>query len=135
MDITAPPPPPDIGTTGSGWRTVSLVSWLAILVSLIAVAMSSRTIGRSVWWLGPPTNTASPLFLAIPTALVVLPAMAWYRHHIRARDIDLICAFLIVVISVPDFPNRPGTAAAMLTVGIAALLQSIAVRVATRHYR
>lgn len=36
-----------------GWRTVSFISWIATLAALVAVAISSRTIGQPVWWLGP----------------------------------------------------------------------------------
>lgn len=134
MDISTPPPP-EAGPQSNGWRTVSLLSWTAILGAVIAVAISSRTIGRAVWWLGPPANPATPVFLLIPVALVVLPPLAWYRRHVSAHNIDLACAVLLIVISVPDFADRPGTAVAMLVVGLAALTQSIAVRVATRHYR
>jgi len=134
MDISTPPPP-EVAPNRNGWRTVSLFSWTAVLGAVIAVAISSRTIGRAVWWLGPPANPATPLFLLIPIALVVLPLLAWYRRHVSAHNIDLACAIALVLISAPDFADRPGTAFGMLVVGIAALMQSIAVRVATRHYR
>jgi hypothetical protein len=75
------------------------------------------------------------VFLVIPVALVVLPLLAWYRRHLFAHNIDLVCAVLLILISFPDFADRPGSAVAMIVVGLAALVQSIAVRVATRHYR
>jgi len=134
MDLTTPPPP-ESRPHNNGWRSVSLVSWAGVLGAVIAVAISSRTTGRAVWWLGPPANPANPVFLVIPVALVVLPLLAWYRRHLFAHNIDLACAVLLILISFPDFADRPGSAVAMIVVGLAALVQSIAVRVATRHYR
>ena len=114
---------------------MSCVSWVAILAGVIAVAISSRTIGRPVWWLGPPTDAASPLFLLLLVGVVALPPLAWFVRLPSAPRLDMVCAVLLIGIAIPDFPSRPGTAAAMLVIGIAAFGQSIAVRVATRHYR
>lgn len=120
---------------GSGWRSVLIVTWFAVFACMLAIAVSSRTIGRPVWWLGPSTRPAPLAAVAIPIVLVFAPlatAMRAPRHCVRT---SLVCAILLIVNALPDVPDRFAVAIGAGTVGAAALLATIGVMVGQRQYR
>lgn len=120
---------------GSGWRSVLIITWFAVFACVLAVAVSSRTIGRPVWWLGPSTNHSPWVFLAVPVVIVFAPlaaAMRWPRRAIRA---SLVCSLALVATAVPDAGDKRAVAIAVATVGGAALLATIGVMVGERQYR
>ena len=120
---------------GSGWRSVLIVTWFAVFACVLAVAVSSRTIGRPVWWLGPTTNHAPWIFLAVPIVIVFAPlaaAMKYPRHGIRA---SLVCSLGLIATAVPDAGDKRAVAIAVATVGGAALLATIGVMTGGRQYR
>ena len=134
-----PPAPPttsaaETGAPG-GWRTILFVTWILTLGALVAVAVSSRTIGRPVWWLGPSVNPAHPLAVMIPVAIVVCPLVVAVRHPRRMGVVGIASAVALAATSIPDVSDKPGVAIAVLTVAVAALGGSVAVFMAARHYR
>jgi len=119
----------------SGWRTVLLVTWVGTFACMLAVAVSSRTIGRPIWWLGPSTSPAPLLFVAVPIVLVLAPLAAVMRRPAFAARVSLVSSVLLLLSGVPDAPDRMAIAVATWTVGGAALLATIAVMVGARQYR
>jgi hypothetical protein len=130
-----PPSAPTQAEPGSGWQTVSAVTWIAVLSSLIAVTISSRTIGRPVWWIGPTVDPAPAYLMLIPIACVVIPLVATIRLPRRMAMIGCICSLLLMATAIPDFTASPAIAIAIFVIGIAALAESIALVLVTRHYR
>lgn len=120
---------------GSGWQTVSAITWIAVLSSLIAVTISSRTIGRPVWWIGPTVDPAPAYFMLIPIACVIIPLVATFRLPARMAVIELVCSIALMATAIPDIHASPALAMAVLVIGIAALAESIALVLVTRHYR
>ena len=119
----------------SGWRTVLLVTWVGTFACMLAVAVSSRTIGRPVWWLGPSTSPAPVICVAVPVLIVLAPLAAVMRRPALAPRVSLVSSVLLLLTGIPDAADRMAIAAATWTVGGAALLATIAVLVGARQYR
>ena len=119
----------------TGWRTVSFISWIAVLAALIAVAISSRTIGRPVWWLGSRFHPAPAIFMLVPLSVIVTPLVAtWRAPEIMVRT-SIICSLLLGVTAIPDVSDSPATALGIVVVALASFLSSIAQVLVARKYR
>lgn len=133
-------PAPDIDDTkdggiSDGWRTVSLISWIGVFGALLSVAVSSRTIGRPIWWLGPSGNPAPLVFLVVPIVLTVTPiAVTMWRPRQMVR-VGLVCSLILLTTAIPDFGDSPAIAWAVSVIAIAALVETIALLLVSRHYR
>ncbi|MEY4392672.1 MAG: hypothetical protein RLZZ544_1381 [Actinomycetota bacterium] len=119
----------------NGWRTVLLVTWVGTFACMLAVAVSSRTIGRPIWWLGPSTSPAPLVFVAVPIVVVFAPLAAVMRRPGIATRVSLVSSVLLLATGIPDAFDRMAIAAATWTVSGAALLATIAVMVGERQYR
>ena len=133
-------PAPNIHDTedagiSDGWRTVSLITWIGVFGALLSVAVSSRTIGRPIWWLGPAGNPAPLIFLVLPIALTVSPIVAtvWRPHQVVRTG--LVCSLLLLATAIPDFGDSPAIAWAVSVIAIAAIVETIALLLVSRHYR
>lgn len=120
---------------GSGWKAVSAITWIAVLSSLIAVTISSRTIGRPVWWIGSIADPAPAYFMLIPISFVVVPLVATIRLPTRMAIIGTACSILLMAAAIPDVNASPALAIATFVIGLAAFAESIALVLVTRHYR
>jgi hypothetical protein len=119
----------------SGWRTVLMVTWVGTFACMLAVAVSSRTIGRPIWWLGPSTSPAPLVFVAVPVVLVLAPLAAVMRRPAISTRVSLVASVLLLATGIPDAFDRMAIAVATWTVSGAALLATIAVMVGERQYR
>lgn len=118
-----------------GWRVVCFVTWIAALAALIAVAISSRTIGQPIWWLGTRTNPAPAVVMLVPLSVIVLPLVAsWRAPHIMVRS-SIICSILLTASSLPNFDDSIAIAIAVAVIGFASFLSSIAQLLVVRKYR
>ena len=133
-------PAPDVrdmkaGEISDGWRTVSLITWIGVFGALLSVAVSSRTIGRPIWWLGPAGNPAPLVFLVLPIVLTVTPIVATvWRPHQMVR-VGLVCSLILLATAIPDFGDSPAIAWAVSVIAIAAIVETIALLLVSRHYR
>jgi len=140
---TQPGPPPlgapasivGAGRPGDGWRTVAYVNWALVFAATTAVAVSSRTIGRAVWWLGPPSDPSPRLWLAVPIGLVVVPVFVVARRHPRAGLVGIVCSVGLAASALVDAGSTPVVAAACAVVAAASLIGNVAVWVGLRQYR
>ena len=123
----------DISDMSDGWRSVVLITWLLTFGCMTAIAVSSRTTGRSIWWLGPTVDPAPVFLVAVPIAIVVFPIWAAMKRPAAVRRSGIACSLLLAASAIPDVSARPGVAVAVLTVAFAALLASVSVVLATRH--
>jgi hypothetical protein len=135
MDL--PPPLPDhpVARDGDGWRTVSFITWVSVLICVVVVAVSSRTIGRPVWWLGTSVDPEPRLFTIIPASIIAAPIVIAVKSRRLLRTSGLVCSVLLMATALPDLDDSPGVAAAIVLIAVAALLESIALVVGSRKYR
>lgn len=134
MDFDTPPEPIEV-IPSDGWRTISTITWAGVFGALLAVAISSRTIGRPIWWLGPSSSPASPIFITIPLALVLLPLVATLRYPRRMTTTSWVCSLALIATGIAELTSNPAISIAVVVIGVAALMESIAVVVVMRQYR
>ena len=123
------------GQLSDGWRTVAFISWVFTAAATIAIAITSRTIGRPVWWLGSESDPASPLLMLLPAAVVVVPMVAATRQGHRTVSTSLVCSALLIASALVDIGSTPAIAFALAVVSCAALATSIALWAVSRQYR
>ena len=134
MDFDTPPEPIEV-IPSDGWRTISTITWAGVFGALLAVAISSRTIGRPIWWLGPSSSPASPIFITIPLAIVLLPLVATLRYPRRMTTTSWVCSLALIATGIAELTSNPAISIAVVVIGVAALMESIAVVVVMRQYR
>ena len=134
MDFDTPPEPIE-ELPSDGWRTVSTITWAGVFGALLAVAISSRTIGRPIWWLGPSSTPASPFLITIPLAIVLLPLVATLRYPRHMTTVSWVCSLALIATGIAELASNPAVSLAVVIIGIAALTESIAVVVVMRQYR
>ena len=108
------------------WRTVAVVSWLLVLFAIIAVAVTSRNIGKPTWWLGPQSNPSFVLLWALPFVAPIASIIAAVKFGRIASFVGFGSALLLGVIGVADINNTPGVALIECTIAIASALIAIA---------
>jgi hypothetical protein len=111
-----------------GWIKVGLVTWLATLLAFVAVAISSRTVGKAAWWIGPSTNTAPFVFLLVPVALIMTPIVTMFYAPERIVRIGSISALFLAGIGLIDIGRSPGVAIIEMVIAASALIGSVAMR-------
>lgn len=108
------------------WRTVAVVSWLLVLLAIIAVAVTSRNIGKPTWWLGPESDPSFVLLWALPFVAPIASIIAAVKFGRIASFVGFGSALLLGVIGVADINNTPGVALIECTIAIASALIAIA---------
>lgn len=107
------------------WRVLASVSWVGILLCQVAVAISSRNIGKSAWWLGPESNPQFPLVWALPFAITIAGLVATQRPRRYTVFIHLGCVVALVGVALGDVSNAPGVALLEFVLAGIALLVSL----------
>ncbi len=129
-DVTTPATAPS-----DGWRMVSFITWIGVLATVLAVTISSRTIGRPIWWLGPSSNPAPVLYLLIPILIIGVPLFVTIQRPHRIVRVSIVASIALLISSMPDLGSNPAIAIAIITIGFAALAPSIALLLVLRKYR
>lgn len=127
--------PRSVGLPANGLRHVLVITWSLAFACMLAVAVSSRTVGRPVWWLGPTTDPAPVVALLVPIVVIATPVTAALRSWREPVLVSTVCSLLLALTALPDAPDRMSLAIATWTVALATLLANIGVMVARRHYR
>jgi hypothetical protein len=104
------------------WRRLATASWIGIFFCQIAVAVTSRNIGKSAWWLGPESNPQFPLVWAVPFAITLVALIATQRTRRYTIFVHLACVALLVAVATGDLSNAPGVAMLQYVVAGIALL-------------
>jgi hypothetical protein len=112
-------------TPARPWRALATASWVGILLCQVAVAVTSRNIGKSAWWLGPESNPQFPLVWAAPfvVTVVALVVAQWPRKFTVV--IHLACVALLAAIATGDLEGSPGVAVLQYGIAFIALLVSL----------
>src|SRR5262245_20292217 len=91
---------PSAGELTAGWRMITGLTWILVVVALGAVWKTSDQLGLSTWWLGPrgaPNSLIVQLLPFLPAVLMVLAAI----NHVRYVPwFGLAASVLIVVVGV-----------------------------------
>lgn len=135
MELPPPLPEDPVSSTGDGWRTVAFVTWVGVLIAVAVVAVSSRTVGRPIWWLGTSVDPAPRWFTVVPASIIAAPMLIAVKSPRFLRLSGLVCSVALLLTALPDIDDSPGVAAAIGLIAAAALLESIAVAVASHKYR
>lgn len=123
------------GQLSEGWRTVAFITWIFTASCVIAIAITSRTIGRPIWWLGPESDPSSPLLILIPLVIVVIPLYAASKKPDLLPQVGLACSSALLVSALLDISSSPAIATAIAVVAVASLSVSIALVAIARQYR
>jgi hypothetical protein len=107
------------------WRVLASVSWVGIFLCQVAVAVSSRNIGKSAWWLGPESNPQFPLLWGLPFAITIAGLVATQRPRRYTIFIHLGCVAALVGVALGDVSNAPGVALLEFVLAGIALLVSL----------
>ena len=118
-----------------GWRTVAFITWVLTAASVIAIAITSRTVGRPIWWLGPESDPASPLLVLLPIVTVAIPLYAAGRKPEILPQSGIICSGALLLSAALDVSSSPAIAIAIAIVSVASLSISIALWAVARQYR
>jgi len=123
------------GQLSDGWRTVAFITWILTGASIIAIAITSRTIGRPIWWLGSESDPASPLLVLLPLITVAVPLYCASRKQDVLPRVGIVCSSALILSSLLDLSSSPAVAAAGAVVSVASLSVSIALAAVARQYR
>jgi hypothetical protein len=116
---------PRAGELSSGWRLVTGVTWMLVVVGLGCVWKTSDQLGLSTWWLGPrgePRGLVVQLLPFVPGVLMVLAAI----NHVRFLPwFGLAAAGLIVLTGLFDVVRFTGLGMLEIAIGVAAAVVSL----------
>ena len=132
--MTSVAPTPN-SAPSDGWRMVSFITWIGVLATVLAVTISSRTIGRPIWWLGPSSNPAPVFYLLIPILIIGIPLFVTIQRPHRIVRVSIVGSIALLISAMPDLGSNPAIAIAIITIGFAALAPSIALLLVLRKYR
>ncbi len=110
----------------SGWAVVGTATWVATLFAIVAIAISSRTISRPPWWLGPSTDPATPFALIILAIVITFTAVTYLGSYSVAPWVGVFSSGFLGVYAIVDLGATIGVAVAQIVVAVAALAGSLA---------
>lgn len=114
----------NVASSNRTWRRLATISWVGILLCQVAVAVTSRNIGKAAWWLRPESNPRFPLVWTIPFLVVVAALVATQRPRKYTIVVHLACVGLLAAVATGDLQDSPGVAALQYGVAVIALLVS-----------
>lgn len=119
-------PPPRRGELTPGWRIVTVLTWVGVVLSLAAVWNASVQLGLSTWWLGPrgePQPRVVQLSPFVAPLLMVLGTInnaRWLGFH------GLVASGVLVAVGIGDLGRVGSIAATELAIAGAAAIVSLA---------
>lgn len=123
------PPPPfhkPIGQLTRTWRNVTAVSWLVLGLAILALAISSRTIGKPTWWLGPESQPRFFVIWVTPFLAPIASIAASLRCSRWATQVSLVSSLALAIVAMFDLRSTPGVAVGEFVLAGAGLLITIA---------
>ena len=108
------------------WRTVAVVSWLLVFFAIIAIAVTSRNIGKPTWWLGPESNPSFMLLWALPFVAPIASIIAAIKFGHIASYVGFGSALLLGAIGAADINNTPGVALVECVIAVSSALIALA---------
>lgn len=124
--IPPPPIPRSVAQLTRTWRNATAASWLVLGFALLALAISSRTLGKPTWWLGPQSQ---PRFIGLWITPFLAPfasIIASLRFSRWATLVSFISSVALAIVAVFDLQITPGVAIGEFILAGAGLLITIA---------
>jgi hypothetical protein len=116
---------PRAGELTSGWRLITGLTWMLVVVGLGCVWKTSDQLGLATWWLGPrgePHSIVIQLLPFVPAVLMVLAAI----NHVRYLPwFGLVASGLIVLTGLFDVVRFTGLGLLEIAIGVAAAVVSL----------
>ncbi len=97
-----------------------------VFFAIIAVAVTSRNIGKPTWWLGPQSNPSFVLLWGLPFVAPIASIIAAVKFGRSASFVGFGSALFLGAIGFADMNNTPGVALIECTIAIASALIAIA---------
>jgi hypothetical protein len=117
---------PRAGELTAGWRLITGLTWMLVVVALGCVWKTSDQLGLATWWLGPrgdPHPLPIQLLPFVPPVLMVLAAINRVRY---LPWLGLAASSLVVLTGVLDVVRFTGLGALEIAIGVAAAAVSLA---------
>lgn len=108
------------------WRNVTALSWLVLGLAILALAISSRTLGKPTWWLGPESEPRFFLLWATPFVGPFASIVASLRFSQWATHVSLGSSLVLAIVAVFDLSKSPGVAVGEFVLAGAGLLITVA---------
>jgi hypothetical protein len=129
--MSLPPPSLKDESTPAGsltrqWTIAIVVTQLLIVGALIAVAISSRSIGKPTWWLGYEYAPAFFLLWFLPFIAPAGMIFAAFKHSRLLPFVGLASTLLLGVTSGFDVSRTPGIAICEILLTVCTALSTIA---------
>jgi hypothetical protein len=116
---------PRAGELTSGWRVVTAVTWIMVVVGLGCVWKTSDQLGLSTWWLGPRGEPHSIVIQLLPFVPPVLMTLAAVNHVRYLPWFGLAASGLVVLTGLFDIVRFTGLGALEIAIGVAAAVVSL----------
>ncbi len=117
---------PRAGELTGGWRAITAITWVFVVVALGAVWKTSDQLGLSTWWLGPRGQPNSLLIQILPFVPAVLMVLATINHVRHLPWFGLAASMSIVVTGLLDLGRVVGLGIVEVAIGVAAAVVSLA---------
>lgn len=108
------------------WAGLLGGGWIAIGIALVALAASSRRIGKPVWWLGDGVPVSFSVFWLVP---LIAPFLAVVTAHAAARlalAMSAVAAASVAAVALGDLNGSPASAIVQFVLAGAGAVLTIA---------
>jgi hypothetical protein len=107
------------------WRIACAAAWALVVFAYLTVWKTSVELGIGTWWLGARSSPQPLLVRLIPFAVAIGFGLLSSSHVKRLPWFNIIGAFVLAAIAVPDFTRSVGLAVIELTIAFAVMLVAV----------
>lgn len=123
---TAPVNGPAVGQLSAGWRLVTALTWVGVILALAAVWNTSVQLGLSTWWLGPRAQPRSRVIQFSPFVAPLLMVLGAINQARWLAWFGVAAAGVIVGYGIGDLSSAAPVAGLEIAIGLAAAAVSLA---------
>jgi hypothetical protein len=116
---------PRAGELTGGWRAVTGLTWMLVVVALGCVWKTSDQLGLSTWWLGPRGEPNSIIVQLLPFIAPVLMLLAAFNHVRYLPWFGLVASGMVTLVGVFDVVRFRGLGLLEIAIGAAAAVVSL----------
>jgi hypothetical protein len=117
---------PRVGELSPGWRIITMLTWLAVILAFSAVWNASVQLGLSTWWLGPRGQPRPLVVQLTPFVAPVLIVLGTINHVRWLGWWGLAASAVLAAYGIADLGNVTSIAALELLIAGLAAASSIA---------
>ena len=117
---------PRVGELSPGWRVVTVLTWIAVLLAFAAVWNASVQLGLSTWWLGPRGDPNARWVQLSPFVAPVLMVLGTINHIRWLGWWGLGASATLALYGIIDLDRVTSIAVVELTIVALAALASLA---------